>query len=244
MKIGIYGLGRFGSFYTALLRDHFDIKVYSRNPKRETPAGVQRVSEDELLSQPVIILCVAISAMKEVLERIGPRLAPGSLVMDTCSVKALPVEWMEQTLPESVQILGTHPMFGPDSGLGGVKDLPIILCPVRIEKQSLDAWSSFFSGLDLKVLVMVAHDHDREAATTQGITHYLGRVLAELKLADSELSTLGYRKLLDIIEQTCNDSWQLFFDLQLYNPYTKDIRTTLSRSLKHIDNKLDTAVRR
>ena len=91
---------------------------------------------------------------------------------------------------------------------------------------------------------MDAHNHDREAATTQGITHYLGRVLAELKLADSEIATLGYRKLLDIIEQTCNDSWQLFFDLQLYNPYTKEIRTSLSRSLKYIDNKLDTAVRR
>ncbi|MBA7475317.1 MAG: prephenate dehydrogenase/arogenate dehydrogenase family protein [Spirochaeta sp.] len=244
MKIGIYGLGRFGSFYTDLLRNHFEIKVYSRNPKRETPAGVKRVSEDELLSQPVVILCVAISAMKEVLQRIGPRLAAGSLVMDTCSVKALPVEWMVQTLPESVQILGTHPMFGPDSALAGVEDLPIILCPARIEKQNLDTWSSFFAKIGLKVMVMDAHNHDREAATTQGITHYLGRVLAELELVDSEIATLGYRKLLDIIDQTCNDSWQLFFDLQLYNPYTKAIRDNLSRSLKNIDNKLDIAVRR
>ena len=56
MKIGIYGRGRFGSFYTGLLRDHFDIKVYSHNPKRETPPGVQLVNEDELLLQPVVIL--------------------------------------------------------------------------------------------------------------------------------------------------------------------------------------------
>ena len=35
----------------------------------------------------------------EVLRRLAPRLAPGSLVMDTCSVKELPVRWMRELLP-------------------------------------------------------------------------------------------------------------------------------------------------
>ena len=74
---------------------------------------------------------------------------------------------------------------------------------------------------------------------TQGLTHYLGRVLAQLELQPSRIASLGYQKLLEIIEQTCNDSWQLFFDLQQYNPYTKDMRDHLAVSLSEVKNRLD-----
>jgi len=82
-------------------------------------------------------------------------------------------------------------------------------------------------------------EHDREAALTQGLTHYLGRVLAQLELRPSRIASLGYQKLLEIIEQTCNDSWQLFFDLQQYNPYTRDMRNRLAASLSEVKNRLD-----
>ncbi len=240
MEIGIYGLGRFGSFFSSLLSGYSTVKAFSRNPEHKTPAGVKRVREEELFPLPVMILCVAISSLREVLERIAPRLKPGILVMDTCSVKALPVVWMREILPGPVDILATHPMFGPDSAADGVSGLPLILSPVRIGRERLEEWRTFFSSLGLNVYLMDPDDHDREAALTQGLTHYVGRVLAELKLKDSKIASVGYRKLLEIIEQTCNDSRQLFFDLQKYNPYTQEMRESLSRSLKLIDEQLDT----
>jgi hypothetical protein len=33
--------------------------------------------------------------------------------VDVCSVKERPIRWMQELLPEDVDILGTHPMFGP-----------------------------------------------------------------------------------------------------------------------------------
>jgi prephenate dehydrogenase len=237
--VSIYGLGRFGSFYARLLSPHFHIKAYSRDPARGTPEGVRRVDEEELLDSPVLIVCVAISAFKEVLERIAGRLQPGTLVMDTCSVKARPVAWMESLLPPSVQILATHPMFGPDSARRGVSGLPLILSPVRVARETLDEWSGFFASLGLRVLEMTAEEHDREAAFTQGLTHYLGRVLADLSLAGSPMASMGYMKLLEIIEQTCNDSQQLFVDLQRYNPYTRRMRAALAEALKDINTLLD-----
>lgn len=240
MQIGVYGLGRFGGFYAALLSRLGAVRAWSRDPRRRPPAGVDRVSsEAELCRLPVVVLCVAISALEQVLERIAPLLAPGTLVMDTCSVKAAPARWMRELLPPEVHVLATHPMFGPDSARNGVAGLPMILSPVRCPGKIVEQWSGLFAGLGLSVRLMDPDEHDREAAFTQGLTHYLGRVLAGLALRPSPIASLGYRKLLEIIEQTCNDSWQLFFDLQRYNPHTREMRSQLARSLDQVKAELD-----
>jgi prephenate dehydrogenase len=238
-SLGVYGLGRFGRFYAELLSRYAEVKAYSRNPERPTPPGIRRVDEEQLYDQPVIILCVAISGLPEVLQRMAEKLKPGTLVMDTCSVKSMPARWMEEMLPTEVKILATHPMFGPDSARQGLEGLPMILHPVRLEREELEQWQFFFRSIGLSVQLMEPELHDRQAAFTQGLTHYLGRVLAELELESSQIASLGYRKLLEIIEQTCNDSWQLFFDLQQFNPYTREMRDRLTASLSRVKERLD-----
>jgi prephenate dehydrogenase len=240
MQIGIYGLGRFGAFFAGLLSGKAEVRAYSRNPARPAPAGVKRVGEEELLAMPAVCLCVDIGAMPEVLARIAPRLAPGTLVLDTCSVKELPVRWMRELLPGGVGILATHPMFGPDSGAGGVQGLPMILWPARLEEERCREWESFFASFGLAVQRLSPEEHDRQAAFTQGLTHYLGRVLAELGLQPSAIGSLGYRRLLGIVEQTCNDTWRLFLDLQRFNPHTPEMRRALDRALEALKAKLDT----
>jgi prephenate dehydrogenase len=239
MEIGVYGLGRFGTFWAAELSRRHTVKVYSRTKRTDLPAGLTWVEEDELLGLPVIILCVSISSMEPVLSKISGRLRPGSLVMDTCSVKVYPALKMTELLPRQVNILATHPMFGPDSGGGGIHGLPIVLCPVRIAENLLAVWREAFQAMGLTVIHMDPHEHDREAAYTQGITHYVGRVLADLGLTESRIGTLGYKKILEVMEQTCNDPWQLFLDLQRYNPYTREMRRKLHQSLERIFSRLD-----
>jgi prephenate dehydrogenase len=238
MEIAVYGLGRFGLFWANELSRYCTVKVFSRSKKENLPPQLVWVGEDELLAAPVLILCVAISSLEEVLKNISSRLKPGGLVMDTCSVKVYPAVKMRELLPGHVEILGTHPMFGPDSGRNGIADLPLILSPVRVEQSTLKQWRDFFSAMKLHVIQMDAHEHDREAAFTQGITHYMGRVFADLELKPSEIAPLGYKKILEIIEQTCNDPWQLFLDIQRYNPYTNEMRVKLRRSLERIFSKL------
>jgi len=240
MNIGVYGLGRFGYFWSGVLSRHFQVQAYSRSSDRAAPETVMRVAhEEEILSCDVLFLCVAISAMREVLERIAPSLKPGTLVIDTCSVKVMPVRLMRYVLPESVSILGTHPMFGPDSGKAGIRGLPIVLCRVRSEEEQFRFWKQMFQDFGLQVLEKTPEEHDREAAYTQGVTHFVGRVLGELRLSASPMATLGYRKLLDIIEQTCNDPMQLFMDLQRYNPYTRDMRYDLQGAIRNVLEKLE-----
>lgn len=232
MTIGIYGLGRFGAFWAAALAKHAAVKGYSRSSNRPTPPGVVRVDEDDVLSCNSLILCNSISSMPDVLRRIGSRVRPGTLVMDTCSVKCFPVEQMTRFLPETVSILGTHPMFGPDSAADSLEGRPIILCPVRLDPDTLARWRGMFSAMGLRIFEMTADEHDREAAETQGITHFIGRVLNDLGLRSSEIATLGYTRLLQIRGQTCNDPLQLYLDLQRYNPYTGDIRARLKDAIE------------
>jgi prephenate dehydrogenase len=239
MTVGVYGLGRFGYFWAEQLAARATVYGFSRDPQRPVPGGVRRVGEDELLSLPVIILCVAISAMEEVLERMRSRLTPGALVMDTCSVKTYPVDLMQRLLPDSVAVLGTHPMFGPDSGRNGVRGLPLILCPARVTDSQTSQWRELFASLGLVVSVMSPDEHDKEAAFTQGVTHYIGRVLSDFGVRRSPIGTLGFNKLLEIVEQTCNDPWQLFLDLQRYNPHTREMRSRLSKSLASVMGAID-----
>jgi prephenate dehydrogenase len=238
MEIGVYGQGRFGVFWAAELSRFSTVKVYSRTKRDNLPPGLTWVEEDELLALPVIILCVAISSLAEVLEKIADRIKPGTLVMDTCSVKAYPARKMLELLSPHAEILATHPMFGPDSARQGLKGLPLVLCPVRVKEETCKKWQDFFASMGLRVMRMDVQEHDKEAAYTQGITHYMGRVFADLGLKESKIATLGYKKILEIMEQTCNDPWQLFLDIQRYNPYTKEMRKDLHQSLERVFKKL------
>lgn len=239
MLIGVYGLGRFGAFWAAQLAVHFPVVAWSRDSSRPVPDGVTRVEEAEVLAADVLVLCVAISAMEEVLRHIAPRIGAGTLVMDTCSVKVHPARLMERLLPESNPILATHPMFGPDSGRNGLEGLPLVFSPVRLSVDSTDFWRRNFKAMGLKVVEMTPEQHDREASYTQGITHFIGRVLGELELKPSEIATAGYSDLLDIVRQTCNDPWRLFIDLQKYNPYTGAMRRDLHDAITMMLDKFD-----
>lgn len=239
MKVGIYGLGRFGTLWASILSKRFDVYGYNRTQRSWNLNSVRIVPLERFSECSTIFLCTAISSIKQVLEDLLPFLKPGTLVADTCSVKIFPIQMMERILPSDIPILGTHPMFGPDSSKNGIEGLPMILTPVRITEESYLFWEETFRTLGLRVVKMTAEDHDREAAFTQGITHFVGRVLKDMDLKPSAIGTMGYRKLLEIVEQTCNDPWQLFLDLQQYNPYTREMRTQLQTSFQRILSCLD-----
>ncbi len=141
---------------------------------------------------------------------------------------------MKKHLPEDSRIIATHPMFGPDSYLNAQHDLPIVMSNIRATEDEFIQWTNYFNSKKMRVEIMTPDEHDKMVAYSQGITHYIGRVLADLNLKPTVINTLGYEKLLEIIQQTCNDSWQLFCDLQRYNPYTKEMRTDLHESIEKI----------
>jgi prephenate dehydrogenase len=234
ITVGVYGMGRFGSFWAKLLSDSgLRVAGYNRS-SRPFPDGVRRAEEDEVLACDAFFYCVAISSFDEVLDRTASRIGSQTLVFDTCSVKLRPMRSMKEKLPESCEYIGTHPMFGPDSAINGVEGLPLVFSPGRCRPERARRWADHFTAMGLRVIEATAEEHDREAAYTQGVTHVVGRILGELDLSESIIATSGYKRLLQVREQTCNDPLQLFMDLQHYNPYTHPMRVELTAALENI----------
>ena len=85
---------------------------------------------------------------------------------------------------------------------------------------------------------MSERKHDKEAAYSQGVTHFVGRVLNQMGMKPTEIATNGYKSLMTIVDQTCNDPVQLFYDLQRFNPYAKEMRLSLQVAIEKILNRL------
>ena len=100
-------------------------------------------------------------------------------------------------------------------------------------------WKRFFSDQGIQIIEMTPDQHDRLAAKTQGVTHFLGRMLKEFGIKKTSIDTQGFRDLLDLVGQTCNDTWELYADLQLYNPYTEEMVEKLKASTTKLDNQLN-----
>lgn len=236
--MGIVGLGRFGRLAAAYLRDHFDLMIYDREDCLEAAGqlGVRIGSLKDVASRSVIVLCVPISKIPPVLKEISPYLVERTLVVDTCSVKEYPVSMMKAILPGYVDILGTHPLFGPDSAAHGLQGKKIVLCPVRVE--NLRRVVLFLRRLKLRVFVCSPEAHDRRMATTQAIVQFLGRAFLEMELTHEAMVTPGYERLIRILEVVQNDTWELFLDLQNFNRFAGGMRQRLIESLTMIDQRL------
>ncbi len=239
MKVGIYGLGRFGAFWAHLLAKKVEVVGYNRTKRDFSIEGVEIVDFETLCKSDVIFLCVSISSLQETLHSIKEYIPKETVVIDTCSVKVYPAQMMVDILHTEQPLIATHPMFGPDSAKSGVTGLPLVFYPLRCSKEVGDYWFSLFQEMELDVIEMSPKEHDQQAAYSQGVTHFVGRVLDEIKLQPTRLATLGYKSLMNIVEQTCNDNIQLFYDLQRYNPYSSIMRGDVKDATEKILKKLE-----
>ena len=83
----------------------------------------------------VLVIAVSIVSFEKTLLSLAPILAQRTqdlLIVDVLSVKEHPREVLIKTTPPNVDILATHPMFGPESGKHGWEGLPFVYDPVRI----------------------------------------------------------------------------------------------------------------
>jgi prephenate dehydrogenase len=231
--VGIVGYGRFGRLWADVLAAHHRVSVNDIVPQ----------VHDRFLALPelcascqTIFLCVPINQFEQVVRDVAPHLKPGTTIIDTCSVKVHPAKVMGQALSHrnDLNVIATHPMFGPDSAARGVADLPMVVWRVAGDSLAYREWVVFFDQLGIRTVEMSPDEHDRLAAYSQGVTHYVGRVLSKLDLQPTPIDTQGFKILRSLIAQTCNDSWELFHDLQTYNPYTNEMRERLHHALNEV----------
>lgn len=223
-SLGLVGFGQFGQLAASLLKNHFDIlvtDVAAAVRARAEAAGVAFGALEDVASCDVVVVAVPIVVMREVFAAIAPHLRPGALVVDVGSVKMLPAQWMVELLPKHVDLVATHPLFGPQSAKAGLEGLRFVVCPIRGERHERVA--AFGRALGLTVTVTSAEEHDREMAYVQALTHLIGRSLVSLGIPDEQLKTASYQHLLELCSLIGADTFELFAAIQTQNPYAAEV---------------------
>jgi prephenate dehydrogenase len=239
-SIGIIGFGRFGRLAARYLAKDFSVVVHTRSDKAAaiTACGARPASFEAACGQKIVILCMPISAMRETLRQVAPLLREDALVVDVCSVKVYPVQWMRELLPEGVSILPTHPMFGPDSAADSLKGRKIVLCRERLDGRRYEKIKQWLQNQGLVVIEATAREHDEKIAVSLSLTHFIGRSLSAFGAQALDIDTEGYQRLMHILGVVGHDTWQLFEDMHTYNPFAKQKRQAFIDAMTDIHERL------
>ena len=241
MEIGIIGFGRFGKLMAKYLAEDFKVYVFSRSNREKEIRAVNCVPSalEEACSKDIIIPSVPISEFEATLKKIKKLLKKDAIVIDVCSVKEYPAEAMKKILPGSVQILATHPMFGPDSAAESLQGRKIVLCRVRIKNNRYEIIKKYLQERRLVIIETTPENHDGEIAKSLVLTHFIGRALLEFGATERDIDTQGYKRIMEIVNTVKNDTWQLFEDMNRYNKYSKKMRRDFIAALNRVNRRLE-----
>ncbi len=226
-RLGLVGFGQFGRLAAGALVHHFEVVAADVTEAAQAAAGALGVPFaplPEVAACDVVVVATPVATMPKVLASIAPHVRPGALVIDVGSVKMLPAQWMAELLPSGVDLVATHPLFGPQSAKTGLAGLRLVVCPVRGQRHEQVA--AFGRSLGLTVTVTTAEAHDREMAYVQALTHLIGRSLVNIGAPNSELKTPSYQHLLELCSLIGADTFELFTAIQTQNPFANEVVST------------------
>ena len=229
-RVSIIGFGRFGAMLHSLLSKGFEVDVFDKNSIDNS--DVNEVSLEDALQNETIFIAVPIRDFENLVKDITKKISSGKTVIDVCSVKVFPKKVMLDNLSNETDIIATHPLFGPDS----LKDSGSVMTmeSVRNTFGRYDFWKNYFESQNILIEEISAEEHDMMAARSQGLTHFVGRVIDDFGTNQTRIDTEGYKALHKLVNQTCNDTWELFEDIQNFNPFTEKMISELNASFEKI----------
>ncbi|MGB0506823.1 MAG: prephenate dehydrogenase/arogenate dehydrogenase family protein [Pikeienuella sp.] len=224
--VGIIGFGAFGKLIAQSLSGQFVLLAHDPQANRRNVApepDVEFVSLEAVAQCDVIVIATPVHTFEEVLTSVATNCRPGALVVDVGSVKVQPSDLMERILPDHVDIIATHPLFGPQSARNGIRGLKIAICPIRGCRHR--RFAAFLRKcLGLNVIMTTPQDHDREAATVQGLTHLIAKVLQRMGPLPTRMTTRSFDLLVEAISMVQDDAPEVFDAIEKANPYSANVR--------------------
>jgi len=254
LKVGIYGYGRFGSFLVnKMANNYFNVSVTDFNsdniknnilstyPKE----AIKFLYEEDFFKADfdIVIFANSINSFESVIKKINPEFFTGKLIVDVLSVKEFPLDVFENYLPKNTELILTHPMFGPDSTKNNKNNLwtgkKLVYETINvINFNRANKFLNFWRSMGCVLINLPAKKHDELSSRSQLITHFIGRILNELNLKETEIDTDGFKSLLKIINNTCNDSKDLFLGLANKNKNTKALINEFNYAVSKIESEM------
>ncbi len=228
-SLGVIGLGAFGQLLAQQLRPYFEIKATDPSAEAAIFAdehNIPLVTLEKCAQCKYVVLAVPILQIGPVVQAIAPFVQAGSTVFDVASVKLGPARQMQDGLPNNVCIIGTHPLFGPQSAKTGMDGLKIAICPIRGAGPTRVRHLITFLNQNLKLDAYASDPdtHDHDMAMVQGLTHLVAKVLHQMKPLPDRQTTLSFDLLVQSMQLVQGDSEALFRAIEQENPYSSEVR--------------------
>jgi prephenate dehydrogenase len=236
-SIGIIGFGSFGRFAASKIPENLTVRVYETKPIDNLPNSVEQVDFATVATSDVIILAIPLSAYPEVLEQLSSVISPDSVVVDICSVKVKPSQYVHKYLAGHKNLLITHPLFGPRSAQGSLENHQLIVTECVGERaEKIVAFCK--NTWKLNVLESTSEEHDKSMALIHALTFFVGRGLSDMNLDDVPYETPSYKMLKDLISLDRSHSDELFNTIELGNPFAVDARERLIETFTTLNDDL------
>jgi len=243
------GTGETGSWFARYFREKgFDVAVWGPSGKTGVAAslGVRYATDmiKEAEQSDIILLSVPIEKTVEVISKVAPHMQPGSLLMDVTSLKSEPMKAMIKHAPQGVEVIGTHPMFGPT--MPTLKGQTIILTPAAGQSESwLPRIQSLFESDGARIEVLDPEEHDEIMAVVQALTHfaYIG-IGATLQALDFDVEKSRkfmspvYEIMIDFVGRILDQNPELYASIQK-NPKAMKVRQTFIGECMGLAEKAD-----
>jgi len=227
-NIAIIGAGNFGQALRRLFQKYEPSLSVTMFDKQADSDQIQDV--DKLGQYDAVIIAVPIAKFEAVVMEIAPHLHPGALVIDVCSVKKHPADVMLRLLPPDVQIIASHPMFGPQT-LGRIdwelKGLNLVIHPLRVEPALYQVILMHLKELELQVVEITPDEHDRIMARSQFYSMLLGIVCDDLGLEPTAIDTPSFAQLVNFMADVKHDRGILRDMIRFAAPCREEFRLLL-----------------
>ncbi|MGB9937242.1 MAG: prephenate dehydrogenase [Methanobacterium sp.] len=238
LKIAVIGGTRgLGKWIAQFLKNrNYNVTITGRDEvtgeKVSKKLGVNFTSsnEDAVSNSDIIILSVPIDSVSSVVPQISPFLKKDSLLMDVTSVKEKPADVMQKHVPEGVEVIPTHPLFGPR--IRSLDGQVVVLTPYK-EGKWFQRIYKFLENENARIIVTTPQNHDKMMSVVQGLTHlaYIGIAATIKKLnidvkESRKFASPVYGLMVDMIARIVAQNPYLYYSIQTENRYIKETHET------------------
>jgi len=241
----IGGTGEMGQWFTPFFKKHgYEVLVWGSSGKVEIAERMEVEFAQDLdtaiSTSDIVIVTVPINITEKVISETAPKMKSGSLLMDFTSLKVGATEAMKEYAAQGVEILGTHPMFGPS--IPSLHGQTFILTPIegRCEKW-FPVMRSLFEDNGAHIEVISPAEHDRFVSVVQGLTHFayitIGTTFERLDFSVNEsrrFMSPVYDIMLDFVGRILGQNPYLYAYIQMENPEVLKVHDTFMQQCREM----------
>jgi prephenate dehydrogenase len=188
----------------------------------------------------IVILAVPIDVTPKIIMEVAPHLKEGSLLMDVTSVKEEPSRAMEEVIPDGVEFIPTHPMFGPR--IKSLEGQVVVLTPLDKGKW-YEKVNKFLESENARVIETTPQIHDQMMSIVQGLTHFayisiavtLERFQVDVKMSRKFASPV-YSLMLDMIARIVSQNPYMYYSIQTQNHYVAEVHKQFSSTIDELND--------